>query len=1659
MKAGVKKTLPTSVTIRLGRRKMCLTWRPRAVTPPLLRNLLRRSLRHLFGAASVALVAAWCGHALAASPAPGALPTGAQVVAGAATVTQSGASMQVVQGSAKAILDWGSFNIGSRASVNFQQPGAGSVALNRVLGNDPSALLGTLSANGKVWLINPAGILVGPGARIDVGGFIGSTLNIRNEDFLAGRLNFQAGAAAGDVVNQGKISTTRGGSVYLIAPNVENSGVINAPAGEILLAAGRNVQLADSTTPGVQINIAGASDKVTNLGEIVSEAGRVGLAGALLKNTGVISASSAVQDGGRVFLKASRSIELGATSAIAADGTSGGSISARVTQQDGHVDGSMQVDGSLSARGFGPSGNGGKVETSAGSVKVAAGTTVSTASASGKTGEWLIDPIDLTIGNVDDRPSAISGTTLGSNLETTNVTLDTLAYGGQAGDITVNAPVSWDSGNSLTLNAVGNVVVNSRITGPGSTVNLRADLSGACTTGVNGCSTVSFGYGGEITAGTTNIYYNLLPGDTPAREATLYSSNVRRPGVLNRWRLINDIRQLSGIDATVQQKYALGRDIDADQGEFEYVPIGRVVSAATVIEARPFVGTLDGNGHIIRNLTIDLENSDDVGLIARNLGTVQNLRIQDATVTGSSQVGIVAGQNITGPNNAIGRIDNVHVTGSVNAGFTANDDRADSRQVGGLVGLNEGVITRSSSGASVSGEISVGGLVGENNGSISNSYSSNGQVKGLSGDNRIGGLVGTNLGTLNSVYSASTIDSFYGGGLVGSSPYGGVISSYWDLSSRANSAGGTGLSSVEMKQQASFAGFDFNTVWRIYEGNTTPLLRSALTPLDVSAAPVTKVYNAAVTPFTGTPAYSRPVNTDRDLQGELTYGDAVNVGTYGLNGLYSTIFDIRYVPGSELTITPAPVQISGVTANNKVYNSTTVATLNGTPFVRGLGEDSLSLAGTASAQFGDKNVGIAKPVSIGGLTLAGASAGNYELAQNPDLRADITPAALTFNTAGVDNKVYDSTRNATLRQSGAVGAFTGDDVFVATPGAALFADKNVGVGKVVTVEGLTLGGADARNYVIALAGRLSADITPAPLAITGLSANSKVYDATTLAVLSGTPTIQPIGNDIVSLAGAIEARFDDKNVGMAKPVSVNGINFVGADAGNYRAVLPTDLRANITPATLTVSGIGAADKPFDGSTVARLTGSAVISPLANDQVSLLGTGTGQFTDAAVGVARPVVVSGYAIGGTDAGNYVLSQPAGVTANITAVPEPPVQALSDPVIVSGLNRAATILSPAVSGVPLMLPQLSVVIDKSPALAKAPQRFLAVEEERRKERTVLYAQALEILKRDPEAADLKPCPQYAGPNELCMPAPLALSGVVDRTASSTAPSGATAGAAAGTPAGVTALPPQARETAAPAPVPAPLPAPAEIRRKVAFLIGNNAYKRPIPRLLTPIGDAKAVAAELRDKLGYEVNTLPNATKAEMIRLLKNIAEAAERDDSVLVFYAGHGYETDDKKGFWIPVDGSPSDPSTWISNNDISKLLARIPAKQVILISDSCYSGTLASEQRIDPGQLLSRRDDILRKRSVTVMSSGGDEPVSDKGKEGHSIFAWSLLNEIREISNSEPGNQLFQQIRARVVEEYPQNPQYGAMTSAGHDSGGDYLLEKNINERPEAARGQN
>ncbi|WP_034296663.1 S-layer family protein [Herbaspirillum sp. RV1423] len=474
------EVLPPSFTMRVGNRRLTLSWRPRKPVPGLLAGLLRRAWQAMFGTslritvAAAAVCAAWNAPALAAAPPGNALPAGWNVAAGSATFAQNGNTLTINQSTNKAIVNFNSFSIGANAVVDISQPSAAAAFLARVTGSDPSLIYGMLKSNGSVALINQNGILVGPTGVVDVARFIASTLNISDSDFLAGRLNFTNGGNAGNVENQGAIKSATGGSVYLIGVNVDNSGIISSANGEILLAAGQTVQLLDTATPGVSVNVTGTAGKVTNIGTISAEAGRIGIAAGLISNSGNINASSVVSEGGRIFLRASQNLTTSATSKIAADGAKGGSVVL-------YSDGAAYIDGDVSAQGA--PGKGGYVETSGKqTLDVVKVPTV------GSGGEWYIDPYDLEViagdSNNVSGSNAISSSGASSKIKAstivglldagTDVTLTTGSGGADAGNITVSADIAKIGAvnSNLTLNAYNNISINANITSSGSALNL-----------------------------------------------------------------------------------------------------------------------------------------------------------------------------------------------------------------------------------------------------------------------------------------------------------------------------------------------------------------------------------------------------------------------------------------------------------------------------------------------------------------------------------------------------------------------------------------------------------------------------------------------------------------------------------------------------------------------------------------------------------------------------------------------------------------------------------------------------------------------------------------------------------------------------------------------------------------------------------------------------------------------------------------------------------------------------------------------------------------------------------------------------------------------------------------------------------------------------------
>lgn len=236
-----------------------------------------------------------------------------------------------------------------------------------------------------------------------------------------------------------------------------------------------------------------------------------------------------------------------------------------------------------------------------------------------------------------------------------------------------------------------------------------------------------------------------------------------------------------------------------------------------------------------------------------------------------------------------------------------------------------------------------------------------------------------------------------------------------------------------------------------------------------------------------------------------------------------------------------------------------------------------------------------------------------------------------------------------------------------------------------------------------------------------------------------------------------------------------------------------------------------------------------------------------------------------------------------------------------------------------------------------------------------------------------------------------------------------------------------------------------PTEVKRKVALLIANSSYRGDIPSLNTPAGDAEAVGKVLKDKFGYEVTLVENGGKGDIARALNKLVESTRQDESVLIYYAGHGYELRDlRAGFWIPSDATSSDPRTWISNNDVQRFLSRIDAKQIMLVSDSCFSGTLAKEEPVD-APMTTPKQQLLSRRAVIAMSSGGEEPVADAGLGGHSVFGYFFLRTLGSVSQDSPASVLYDRLKFDVQRAFPQTPQLGGVASAGHMHQANYLFE--------------
>jgi filamentous hemagglutinin family protein len=755
-------------------------------------------------------------HCVHAAP---PLPSGGQFVAGSGSISRGGRSVTIDQTSTRGVVDWRSFSIAPSRTVTFNN--GNGATLNRVTGGDPSVILGSLTATGSVYLLNPQGVLIGRGGVVSTGGrFVASSLDIANDAFMAGGPLTLSGGGDGAVINLGRIGSS-GGDVFLVSRAIAaNRGSIDAPNGAVELAAGAQVLLQDSAGSHQVFVDAGSHGTVTNAGAI--RAAQVDLQAA----------------DGNVYALA------GHHAGIRATGTA---------TRDGHVwlvaeQGAVHASGRVDATNA--DGSGGTVETNATKLDIGRATV--------RAGQWNLNAPTFTIDT--DAARAISRS-LGKG------TSVNVVANGADGDLALNGDVSWKGDASLALAAARNVTI-----APGAAIGnagngnltVRAD-AGAIGNGGGIANHGTIDWSGST--GVVSLLYDMngsyAPGALLGNQSWTAAPMSGRVTQITAYKLVNSLTDLAAISQDLKGNYALGKDIDAKSTAT--TPVTPIAPTAQA----PFAGQFDGFGHVIDGLAItthDIGVTAGVGLfgVVGKDGVVRNLGLTNVDVSGDAGGGYgpIAGRND-------GTVAYAWATGGVGSGQSFGGISG-----GGLVGVNAGTIERSWSGAGVGGAGSYGGLVYQNDGLIVQSFAT-GNVNGGGSHTSGSALVQRNNGVIRQSYATGDVNTISGGGgLVGTNSGTGVIEQsfatgaigrggspntfgaiasenggtirndvYWDIQTTfhpnavAYPLAGTvppasnGLTTQQMSNPASFASWEFGPsgVWAMPAGATHPVLQWQVT--------------------------------------------------------------------------------------------------------------------------------------------------------------------------------------------------------------------------------------------------------------------------------------------------------------------------------------------------------------------------------------------------------------------------------------------------------------------------------------------------------------------------------------------------------------------------------------------------------------------------------------------------------------------------------------------------------------------------------------------------------------------------------------------------------------------------------------------------------------
>lgn len=1258
------------------------------------------------GIKSTALLSAVAASALMGDAAPNALPANPNIVQGNINIQTTTNNMVINQSTDQGIINWGTFNIGSAASVRFNQPNASASTLNRVVGNEVSNIAGSLSATGKVILINPNGVIFQNGSRVDVGGIVASTMNLSNENYLNNTLRFTRDGSGGSITNRGTIRAGDAGYVALLAPEVINEGVVIAQKGSAIFASGDAVTLSADSAGLLSVTVDAAT------------------VNTLIENRGLVEA-----DGGVVYMSAKA-----ASDAYAATISNTGTIQANsLEERDGKIilfahNGTTNVDGTLTAKG-------GFIETSGENVHIADTVKVNTTTDDkSKVGTWLIDPTNFTVsaGSAAQTTSGIGVDTLQTNLAGGNIAITTsaTANGSDLGDIIIDAPLSW-SANTLSLSAHHSVLVNSVVSVSGT--------AGLTVTTNTGGYTDDIGSG--ITNGTRAGYLKFKQNRTANSAGTTGTDifdgkvNWTSSGALNingsNYTIISAVSGTSGTDLNElggqNGKYALAGDLTASGA---WTPIGG------------FAGTLEGLGHTISNISVTAaDTTSPTGFISYVISgaVLQNIGLLNAQIVGKSDVGTggFIGQTFLNTTSETVTLRNLFV----GAGSTiTNGDTSSHSQFGGFIGYN----MRSSSNGSGAGTVTI--VDGYNGASIygsTNGVSSAGGIVGQSWDSVTGnnqylklmdlynigeisggtqanktqgnyaagiiGFIGTNnaswvkLENLRN-YGAINTNS-YGGGIMGSlqgsssaastlhnlSNYGTITSSGGYIGGiacfvsqyGANGGGTTTLSYLTNKGTVTSTGNSVGGILASINGgdNANFVLSNLMnegavtgsnqlvggvigamsygygsdtnTPLIIS---LSDAYNSGTVTATGTTFYGIGGIVGRVVRAKLTISDVYNRGTIS-------------APNATACNGTECINVGGLVGYFQIANSSgstfsgTALSLTDSYSISGLvGHDNI-VGGFVNGSTTTNNITSANIASITGLSLSNTLAGNG-LVTDADFKA-ATLAQLGFSSSvwsggsGSYARLLGRTIPITITVA-ALSKTYGDNnptvtytesgssyISNITWGSAIGQYTGVGTYAYTATNMFTpsYASGSASDYDISYATTNSFTISPKAVTLGG----TMVYQGSATTLGASLNVTNTLNGDVVTVTNGGSAAISGKNVGTQ---TIDSFTSLSLNNANYTLTGASgSLSVTARPVTVSVSNVA---KTYDGTTSANatLTSNTVTQTTGLVPGDTMSGGTFAFTDKNAGTAnKTVTVSGVTISdGNGGNNYAVTYANNTTSTI-------------------------------------------------------------------------------------------------------------------------------------------------------------------------------------------------------------------------------------------------------------------------------------------------------------------------------------------------------------------------------------------------------------------------